>query len=269
MVKDKYFVVDAHCHIYPDKIALKAAEGTGNFYGITMKHSGTVSEMLKNGEAAGIDRYLVHSVATTPHQVGSINSFIAEQVRLSGGIFTGFGSLHPDSEDIEGDFMHLLELGLKGVKLHPDIQRFRINGRRSGIICSLCEEHNIPMLLHTGDSRYTYSNPDNLIPVLKEHKRLTVIGAHFGGWSMWRSAVKDLAGFENLYVDCSSSLYALTPPEAREVIYAYGSDRVLFGTDYPMWNASEELERFFGLELSDDDNKKILSQNAMGLLGIN
>lgn len=39
------------------------------------------------------------------------------------------------------------------------------------------------------------------------------------------------------------SLFALTPKKATEIVRRYGADRVLFGTDYPMWNPRGELER--------------------------
>ena len=42
MVENKYFVTDAHCHIYPEKIASRAVAGTDNFYHEHSVGSGTV-----------------------------------------------------------------------------------------------------------------------------------------------------------------------------------------------------------------------------------
>ena len=159
-------------------------------------------------------------------------------------------------------------MGLKGVKLHPDIQRFKIDDYRCLKIYERCEEKNLPILMHTGDKRYDYSNPNRLLPVLKIYTGLTVIGAHLGGWSIWDEAVEKLAGLENFYVDCSSSLPYISISRAREIILSYGADRVLFGTDYPMWSPTDELATFFKLGLSDADNKKILSENAKKLFNI-
>ena len=72
-------IIDAHAHIYPDKIAEKASRAVGDFYGIPMEYVGTVEGLLNEGKKAGVSRFLVHSVATTPHQVHSINTFINEQ----------------------------------------------------------------------------------------------------------------------------------------------------------------------------------------------
>ena len=261
-------VIDAHCHIYPEKIAERAVRGTDNFYKCQSFCKGTVSDLLIEGEKAGIDHFIVQSVATTPHQVKSINEFIAKSVEEYKGLLTGLGTLHPDSEDQRGDVEHLVSLGLQGVKLHPDIQQFAIDDERCLKIYDLCQEKGLPILMHTGDNRYDYSNPNRLLPVLRKYKDLTVIGAHFGGWSMWDKACDVYKGIENFYVDCSSSLYAISPETAKKVVRTYGAERVLFATDYPMWEPKEELERFMAIGLSDEENEIILSKNVQKLFDI-
>ena len=52
-------VIDAHCHIYPDKIADKAAHSTGRFYSLPTTYDGKVSTLLENGAKAGIDKFIV------------------------------------------------------------------------------------------------------------------------------------------------------------------------------------------------------------------
>ena len=72
----KYRIIDAHCHIYPQKIAAKAVTAIGNFYGIKMSEDGTAPSLIAEGEKVGVERYVVHSTATTVHQVRSINEYI-------------------------------------------------------------------------------------------------------------------------------------------------------------------------------------------------
>lgn len=261
-------IIDAHCHIYPDKIALKASQATGKFYGLDMWQDGKVSTLISEGKKAGISHFLVQSVATSPKQVSSINRFIADTVESSGGSMTGFGTMHPNSCDITADFNELLMLGLKGVKLHPDIQNFKIDDYRMLKIYELCERHSIPILMHCGDSRYDLSNPNRLAPIMKIYTNLTMIGAHFGGYSMWDDASRMLGGFENFYVDTSSSLFALAAEEAERLISIYGVDKVMFGTDFPMWKISGELKRFMKLRLTEEEQNKILYENASKLLNI-
>ncbi len=261
------FVIDAHCHIYPEKIAARAVAGTDAFYGTTARcPQGTVTELLEVGTKAGTDHFIVQSVATTPKQVRSINEFIASSVANAGGKLTGLGTMHPECEDISGEISHLKKLGLKGIKIHPDIQACPLDHPGFLEMYACCEREGLPVLMHTGDYRYDYSNPNRLIPVLERFPDLTVIGAHFGGWSIWEEATEKMAKYPNLYVDCSSSLPFMKHPEiAVELVHKYGVHRVLYGTDYPMWSPVEELEHFLALALTDEEREQIFWKNAANL----
>ncbi len=268
MIDNKFTVIDSHCHIYPTKIAKPAVESTGRFYDMTALGDGTVDSLLQIGKSAGIDRFVVQSVATTPHQVKSINQFIANEVLLRPDKLIGLGTLHPNSDDLKGDLEHIKELGLRGVKLHPDIQKFKIDDYRLLKIYELCEIENIPILMHTGDYRFDYSNPNRLVPILDIYKNLTIIGAHLGGWSVWDEAVEKLSSYKNFYVDSSSSLYKLSIERATQIIRLYGAHRVLFGSDYPVFSPDIELKRFMSLPLTDSERKMILSENAIRLYNL-
>ena len=266
MVNGKYFTIDAHCHIYPEKIAAPAINSTDNFYDTVSYGKGTVEDLLYQNSLSGVDKCIVQSVATTPKQVRSINNFIAKEVEAHKETLIGFGTMHPESEDLKGDIEHLVSLGLKGVKLHPDIQRFKLDDYRCLKIYELCEANDLVLLVHAGDSRYDNSNPNRLRPIAEIYDKLKIIAAHLGGWSVWREAYKQLSDLGNIYVDCSSSFYYIKPNEAKEVIRAYGADKVLFGTDYPMWCPKSELDIFLSLGLTDEENRKILGENAKKLL---
>ena len=69
-------------------------------------------------------------------------------------------------------------------------------------------------------------------------------------------------------VDCSSSFHWLDKETSKRIIKKYTADKVLFGTDYPMWDPKNEVEYFLSLGLSDEENSKILFQNAQKLFGI-
>ena len=116
--------------------------------------------------------------------------------------------------------------------------------------------------MHTGDNRYDNSNPNRLLPILKDFPNLTVIGAHFGGWSIWEEASEKYKGLPNFYVDTSSSLHYISLETAKKIIDNYGVDKVIFATDYPMWNAQDEIDKILQLKLSEKDYIKIFSENA-------
>lgn len=263
-------IFDAHCHIYPDAIAQKAVAAVDTFYdGLPEGHcDGTISMLLETGSAAGISRFIVHSVATKPRQVHSINAFIARSAAESNGAFIGLGTLHPDSADLRGDFESLRALGLRGVKLHPDIQRFHADDPRAMEIYALCEDAGLPVCVHTGDRRFDYSNPPRIVNILKAFPRLKFIGAHFGGWSVWDQAARLLPDYPNMWVDTSSSFRWMTPEQARDLIRAYGSRRVMFGTDYPMWTPKPDIDRMMSLQLTDDEYEDILWRTCAELFEI-
>ena len=267
-----YRMFDAHCHIYPDSIALKAVEGIDRFYCYDHipfhPYDGTTGTLRRIGQEAGISHFLVHSVATSPRQVSSINRFIASEVSRSKGTFTGLGTLHPDSGQLEQDFSELTALGLKGVKLHPDFQRFEADSDKAMRIYELCEAAGLPVLVHTGDHRFDYSNPNRIVNVLRTFPKLKFVGAHFGGWSVWDEAVRLLSGFGNITVDTSSTFYALDTLKSRELVRIWGADRVMFGTDYPMWHPKPEIDCLTGMGLAEDEYRRIFWDNAANLFGL-
>lgn len=257
-------IIDAHAHIFPDKIADKAAEGIGGFYGITAKYDGTLKTLLKQGGAAGVDKFLVQSVATVPEQVRSINNYISECVSLYPDRLIGFGAMHPDFEDIAGETERIISLGLKGIKLHSDFQRFNLDEKRAFAVYEAAEGR-LPILFHIGDPRYDFSAPERLMRVVKRFPKLTVIAAHLAGWTMWDKGA-ELFESSGIYADCSSSLYALAPEHAAELIRKIGADRVFWGTDYPLWGAAEELNKLRSLPLSDEEKGNILGGNIARML---
>ena len=268
-------IFDFHTHIFPEKIAAKAVEGIGAFYdGMLMRKAGTASDLLAQLNQYGICGAMTCSVATSPEQAAVINDFIASAVSVSQvsqnsqAVLVGFAALHPDmtTDELERELERATALGLRGVKLHPDIQRFEADGERAFKVYEVLGRYELPMLIHAGDNRFAFSNPHRIANVAQAFPQQVIIAAHFGGWSEWDDAVLALADCRNVYVDTSSSLYAVTTEKASEMIAAFGEDRVLFGTDYPMWDAGEELQLIDKLNLSETAKAKILYDNAAELL---
>lgn len=259
-------IIDTHAHIYPDSIAQRAADSIGEFYHLSMHRSGTLSELLEKGAKAGITRFLVHSVAVTPNRVRSVNDYLMRAQREHGDRLIAFGSLHPAAADIESEIVRIKEGGLKGVKLHPDFQHFLLDEPNAISMFRLLAKHHMPVLVHTGDKRYPYSEPARMARALDAAPGLKAICAHLGGWSVWEEAWKVLAGRDDVWVDTSSSLYALTPEKAAEIIRRYGAERVFFGTDYPMWSPEEEIARVNALPLRDEEKEQIFHRSFEAFL---
>jgi len=258
-------IIDSHVHIYPQKIAEKATAAIGSYYNIQMFGKGTVEDLIKNGNKINVNKYIVHSTATKVEQVESINNFIAE-VQSRYDKFIGFGTLHPGLENVEYEVNRIISLGLKGIKLHPDFQNFNIDDECMMPIYKALEG-KLPVLIHMGDTEKTSSSPVRLANIIKKFPNLTIIAAHLGGYQMWDDSLKYLVG-KNIYFDTSSSLAILDAKKATEIIRKHGVEKVLFGTDYPMWSHEEELERFYKLDLTDEERELILWKNASSLLKI-
>ncbi|MDR2210801.1 MAG: amidohydrolase family protein [Spirochaetaceae bacterium] len=271
-------IIDFHSHIYPEKIAAKAVASTEAFYTIPAQGRGTPEDLTRAGRRAGIDRFVVFSAAAVPAQVQSINSYIAsvcanrepgagggqEQGAAGEPAFTGFGTLHPGMENPGEEVDRIIDLGLRGVKFHPDMQKFTIDDPRMMGIYSLLERR-LPVLFHTGDYRYRYSHPARLAPVLDAFPGLTVIAAHFGGWSLFDLALEYFHR-RRCYFDLSSSIPYLGHRRAEELIRIYGAERILFGSDYPIWDPGECLGEFRKLRLSSAEQERILSGTALEIL---
>ncbi|MBR1584838.1 MAG: amidohydrolase [Clostridia bacterium] len=261
----EYTIIDCHTHIYPEKIAAKAVKSIGDFYDIDMGLDGTVDTLIRNSRAAGISKCLALAVAVDAAHVTHINDFLISSVNAHKDFLYGFATLHPDMEDPGREVERVLKAGMKGIKLHPDMQHFSLSEKRAEKLFAACEGV-CPMLYHTGDKRYHNSNPSLIPPILKKYPRLQLICAHFGGYSEWDEAARCLAD-TNVYVDTSSSFFALSRERARELIDLYGEDRVMFGTDFPMWTPQPEIDTLLSLGLSERALQKIFSGNFLRLLG--
>ena len=255
----EYRICDCHCHVYPENISWRAVHAIDRFYGGLPSDpvDGTTKVLRESGEKYGISHFIIFTVATRPDQVIHINRYLICQEQASRGTMTAMGTLHPDAPDVRQDLEDLVQLGLKGVKLHPDIQGFEVDSPKAMRIFEMCEDLGLPVCVHTGDYRYDYSNPDRTKRVLRAFPRLKMIGAHFGGWSVWDEACRVLSDYPNLTVDTSSSFHWLTKEKAAEIIRKFGAGRVMFGTDYPIWNQKTEIDYLLSLGLEEEEYQDI------------
>ena len=255
-------IIDVHTHIYPDAIAKKAVGSIAGFYGIETNYAdGTVDSLIGFCRQAEVVKAVVHSVATSPRQVESINSYIAATAKEN-ELFIPFATLHPmmSEQEIKSEYSRIKGISMKGIKLHPDCQKFSLDGQNAARLFG-CLDGELPIMVHTGDPRYQFSNPNKMISVAKDFPHLRFIAAHFGGWSEWGEA-EGYCGLKNVWFDTSSTLAFLSPERAREIITLLGEDRFMFGSDYPMWNAPDEIKRLAALNLNEDVEEKILYGNA-------
>ncbi len=258
-------VIDCHAHIYHKKLAARAVKGVGEFYDVPMSCSGTTEELAEIASRGKVNRFIVNSVAMNAKSVKKLNDFVAQECSAHSE-FIGLGTLYPDLENIDEEIDRIISSGLKGIKLHPDTQNFdadcpaamkmyeKISGR-------------LPLLIHSGDYRYDRSHPKRIANIIDSFPGLTVVAAHLGGWSIFEEAVPYMKDRNN-YMDISSVMPFMKPDRVYELIKLYGADRLMFGSDFPMWDPEKEYEDFMKLPFSDEEREKILWKNAADVFGI-
>jgi len=252
-------IADIHAHIFPDAIAEKASDAIGVFYDKGSNHTANLSVLQEQEALAGIEAFVVSSSATSPAQVDHINSFISSCVKDIPGVIP-FGTLFPTMENWQPVLEQLPELGIKGIKIHPDFQKIHIDDPSAVEMYKAIAKSGFPVLFHTGDPRYDYSAPERLTNLIRQVPDLIAIAAHFGGWGTWERIQPDSLP-ENVYYDTSSSLMYMQKEQALDLIDRIGPNRFLFGTDFPMWTPKEEVARFLDLGLDDATNELILYKN--------
>ena len=257
-------IIDFHTHIYPDAIAHKAAQSIRDFYNIGNSNlDGTVDLLLECCHDAGINRCVVLPVALRPERVSTINNYIVEQTRIYPQ-FTGFGTVHASMENLTDEAQRIIDLGLCGVKMHPDTQCFPIDDPLLYPFYEMMQE-KLPVILHMGDCRYDYSHPARLRNVLDKFPKLQVIAAHFGGYSMYETAFEYL-NKTDCFFDISSSIMFMEKGVAENYINRYGAERMLFGSDFPLWDPRDEVKTFLDLDLTQSQKEQIAYKNALCVL---
>ncbi len=260
-------IFDIHVHIFPHKIAQKAADNIGAFYdGIHMHGNGTLERALEMMDAAGITAFAAHSVALTPHSVESINEFNLSAKKIVGDRLIPFAAMHPDVEDVQAEVDSIVARDFKGIKIHPDMQKFAVDDPHVAPMMEAIAGR-LPLLIHCGDHRYDFDGPQRILNLHANFPKLQIICAHFGGWGEWDRALEMLGG-HGLLFDTSSSLYKWSAEKATEAVHRFGAENMLYGTDYPMWEPQGELERFMRMKLTDAEREDILWNNAARIFGL-
>ena len=262
-------IIDFHTHAFPDKLAAKAIEKLS--FGPYVAHTdGTVGELRAKMKKSGIDRFVVCNIATNPKQMKNVNDFAIASKETEELI--PLGSVHPMAENISEELARIKAAGLPGIKLHPDYMGFDIDDPVYDKIFDECSSLGLFVITHAGFDIYSpdhiHVTPDMILSILDRHPSLTLIAAHFGSNRMWDEVEEKLCG-KNLYIDTSiASLEKMDPAQAKRIIEKHGDDRILFASDMPWCPVDENLRYIMELGLPAESLDKILSGNALRLLGM-
>ena len=252
--------IDFHSHVYPAAIARKATLATCDFYDLVSPFTGTPEEKHALDESAGITHSLILPVAVVPRLVHNCNAFAAAAVRADPH-FYAFGTVHAADENLLAEAESFASIGLIGIKMHPDMQKFNIDDERLYPLYDMVQG-KLPVMFHSGDPRTSFSHPARIAKIMDDFPRLVVIAAHLGAWSMQKTALPLLQPRENCFVDTCSSMSHMPERAAMKYIRAYGADRVFFGSDYPVEDPVYQIKVLEKLPLTDDEKEKIAHGSA-------
>ncbi|MBI4318008.1 MAG: amidohydrolase family protein [Chloroflexi bacterium] len=185
------------------------------------------------------------------------------------------GSIHPDFVDYESEINRLRSNGIPGVKWNSLVQDFYLDDARMLRIYEAMGDDMVAYF-HMGNfgaagnyGKHDKSTPERLRSVIDTFPRLKVVAAHFGGLGMLEDAGKYLVG-RNVYLDTSwsPSLDVLDPLVIARIIEEHGSDKVLFGSDFPAVEAQRQIKWLSKLPISEEDKERIFWKNANELFGL-
>jgi len=189
-----------------------------------------------------------------------------------------FGGVHPRfTKDARDDMNRFLDLGIRGIKLHPPHQVFELTDyREKGLksletIFSVAQERKVPVMIHTGTSifpgaRSRLGDPMGVDDVAIDFPELKIILAH-GGRPLWgETAIFLLRRFPNVHMDISG-----IPP--RRLLHYFPrladfADKVLYGSDWPapgVPSLREILDGVAAIPLPPEAREKIMGGNARRL----
>ncbi len=264
-------IIDFHTHIFPDKIAARSIEALSQVSGIKAATDGTLNGLLASMDRSGVDLSVIMPVVTKPSQFESVNTFAAKVNEQYAGRLLSFGGIHPDSEDYKAELKRIKELGLPGIKLHPDYQGVMIDDVRYMKIIEYANELDLVILVHAGIDiglpEPVHCPPDKARKVLDTIKPQKLILAHMGGWKQWDEVYEYLAG-EQVYLDTAFSFDYMEQEMFMKLWEKHDKDKILFATDSPWSDARRDMDVVNTLPLTVQEKEAIFSGNAKKLLNM-
>ncbi len=188
-----------------------------------------------------------------------------------------FGSVHPYDEDPSKRIDDYLSNDIKGWKLNPHVWGVPINGDESLKLIKKLVSTGLPILSCSGcgateevmkSAIFSKKSKRDIVTqkIQKFYEVMEVISdtpfifAH-GGLFEVDSLIELMKKYPNTYADISVQ----TSQNIKKMILALGSERILFGTDYPFVNHAFSILSVLRATENEEDREMIFSKNARNL----
>lgn len=259
-------VIDFHTHMFPDKIADKTITFLAEVCQMPPQTDGTYTGLSESAKKGGVDLSIALPAMTKPSQFDSVNTFAAAHQE---GNVISFGGIHPATEHYREELRHIKELGLKGIKLHPDYQNMYFNNIRYKRLVDYATELGLIIVVHAGfDPKCpddVHCTPEMAAEVIDEVHPANLVLAHLGGNEMWDDVEKYLVG-KDVYLDTAVVLDVIKEDQFLRIARNHGADKILFGTDVPWRDQGAFVHLLNDSKLTQEEKNKIFYKNACKLL---
>jgi len=278
-------IIDFHTHALAPAIKnnrtrhLEKDAAFASIYSGDKVKIGTADDLIDSMDRESIDVSVVINYSWTTHALcAATNDYILEAIarypkRLIG--FCAVSSLIRDTslKEIE----RCAKAGAKGIgELRPDTQS--LDYAKKDIIkpfADLAREHNLIVMTHASEPvghRYPgkgEATPGLLYGFITHLSGIPVVCAHWGGGLPFYALMPEVReALEDVYFDTAISPFLYRPEIYHQVAQLVGSDRVLFGSDFPVIAPGRIIDEIKASELSHESKEEILSGNARRLLGM-
>ena len=261
-------IFDIHTHCFKDSLAKNAIQTLSAKAGILAYTNGTLDDTVRIMDEAGVYGFAVLNISVSEHQQKNVNDYA---ISINNGRVVAFGSVHPFSQDAISEIDRLKDNGVKGLKFHNEYQNFDMDDERAYPVYEYCFNKGLVILFHGGrDLGFNTplkASPKRALNVAKTFPKAEFIMAHFGGYGVSDDVIKYLQDTK-VQLDTSFTK-GLDVKKINDVIRAFGTKRIYFGSDTPWVTPKESLEFIYRLKLTDEERVDILYNNAKRLLELN
>ena len=283
--EDRPRAIDTHAH-QPTSAFLHDAGGqmmqdAADRFGATME-TWSYEEMIEQYHEAGVGRAVLlgWDAETNTGNPPVPNDHVAEVRDRHPDFFIGFGSVDPLKDDCVAEAIRCVDdLGLSGFKFQQIAQGFDPSDEDHRPLFETIEDLGVPVVFHGGNStlgacspggrglKIKYGNPMLIDDVAAEHPDLPILIAHPAyPWEKEQLAICQQKG--NVYMDLSGWMPRYIDEQVLHYARTLLSEKVMFGTDYPMIEPGPWLEQFAELGFDPEIQRKILWENAERFLDL-
>lgn len=260
-------IIDAHTHIYPEKIAQKVKLFLQESFNKKMADLPVISNLFKHMDAASISKSVVAAVASRPEQVVAINNWLFS---IKDERIIPFASMHPNFENFKEEIKRIKDNAF-GIKIQSEFQKFYIDEESAFPMYEEIQKQGIAVLFHCGielsSPGETRSCPARMLRVLEKFPGMKVIGAHMGGYLMWDKALEVLAG-THIRFDTSDSVREMKKELLDAYFKKHGFDKIFYASDFPLALPEKETDFIKTLDIADENKEKIFSGNIKNFLNL-